>query len=469
MDTRKTVLAAVLWAAVCGKRLRGFRCWQLMGVCLPCLLVQAVMASDDAATPALASTHTTALAVTEAVQLAVGWHPSIAEAVAALALQQEQVTVARAAYYPQLSGGFQSGYDSSHRDDRHSQAFVLSVSQLLYDFGKTASAVRAEESGVIRQQAAVLLALDQVARQTAEALVEMQRYQQLLQAVDQQLLALERIAELARERSRKGASTRSDAVQSESRLAGARAVQAQYQAQRERWRSRLSTLLGGRAVPMVSEGFPDWSHETCDLPMDEATATPTLLMAQAQLGEAEARLAHARAQSFPTVSLEPSATHYLHGGPDSAEDNRTQYGVYINVNMPLYQGGAMQAQRRAAAQGLYSAQAGLQSARLAVHQELLEAYSQVHSLRHNLRVLRQRQRLSEETRDLYRQQYLELGSRPLLDLLNAEQEIHQSRVEYRNTESDLRQLQLACLYSNGSLRRVFGLDGRVIQGIEVQP
>lgn len=447
----------------------GVRLQRMMKACLLGLLVQPMAAAADVPAPVLASTHTATLAVTEAVQQAVNWHPSIAEAAAALYLQQEQVTVARAAYYPRLSGGFQSGYDSSHRNDRYSQAFVLSVSQLLYDFGKTASAVRAEESGVARQQAALLLALDQVARQTAEALVEVQRYQQLLQAVDQQLLALERIAELARERSRKGASTRSDAVQSESRLAGARAVQGQYQAQMERWRSRLATLLGGPAVQAVSDDFPDWRHETCRLRTDDPSATPALLMAQAQLGEAEARLAHARAQSLPTVSLEPSATHYLQGGPDRAEDDRTQYGVYINVSMPLYQGGSIQAQRRAAAHGLQSAQAGLQSARLAVQQALLEADSQVHSLRQNLVVLQQRQRLSEETRDLYRQQYLELGSRPLLDLLNAEQEIHQSRVEYRNTEADLRQLQVACLYSSGSLRRVFALDGRVIQGIEVQP
>lgn len=469
MVMRKAVSVAALRAGVHRHGAHGFCLWPLVAVCLACLLVKPASATDDATVSVFASAHTTELTVTEAVQQSVGWHPSIAEAVAALFLQQEQVTVARAAYYPQLSGGFQTGYDSSHRDSRNSQSFVLSVSQLLYDFGKTASAVRAEESGVVRQQAALLLALDQVARQTAEALVEMQRYQQLLQAVDQQLLALERIADLARERSRKGASTRSDAVQSESRLAGARAVQAQYQAQRERWRSRLMTLLGGTAVQTVSEAFPHWQDETCLLQADEAAATPALLMAQAQLGEAEARLAHARAQSLPTVSLEPSATHYLHGGPDSAEDNRTRYGVYINVNMPLYQGGAVQAQRRAAVQGLHSAQAGLQSARLAVQQELLQAYSQVHSLRHHLVVLQQRQRLSEETRDLYRQQYLELGSRPLLDLLNAEQEIHQSRVESRNTEADLRQLQLACLYSSGSLRRVFGLDGRVIQGIEVQP
>lgn len=67
-----------------------------------------------------------------------------------------------------------------------------------------------------------------------------------------------------------------------------------------------------------------------------------------------------------------------------------------------------------------------------------------------------RERTIDETRVLYRQQYLELGTRPLLDLLNAEQEAYASRIEQQTTLNNLRRLQINCLYSAGHLSRSFG-------------
>lgn len=49
------------------------------------------------------------------------------------------------------------------------------------------------------------------------------------------------------------------------------------------------------------------------------------------------------------------------------------------------------------------------------------------SLASALQILRRQQQLSERTRELYQQQYLDLGSRPLLDVLNAEQEVYRAR------------------------------------------
>lgn len=90
------------------------------------------------------------------------------------------------------------------------------------------------------------------------------------------------------------------------------------------------------------------------------------------------------------------------------------------------------------------------------------------SLATALQILRRQQRLSEQTRELYQQQYLDLGSRPLLDVLNAEQEVYQARFAELQTQNQLRQLQLNCLYNTGSLRRAFALNNRSIQSVEIQ-
>lgn len=69
----------------------------------------------------------------------------------------------------------------------------------------------------------------------------------------------------------------------------------------------------------------------------------------------------------------------------------------------------------------------------------------------------------------YQQQYLELGSRPLLDVLNAEQEVYQARFTQQQTLGQLHQLQLNCLYNTGRMRHAFSLDNRTIQSVEIQP
>lgn len=149
--------------------------------------------------------------------------------------------------------------------------------------------------------------------------------------------------------------------------------------------------------------------------------------------------------------------------------DKTQYSTWVKVEMPLYQGGGLTARRNAASHAVDAAQSTIQRTRLDVRQKLMEARSQAMSLASALQILRRQQQLSERTRELYQQQYLDLGSRPLLDVLNAEQEVYQARFAELQTESQLHQLQLNCLYNTGALRQAFALNHRSIQSVEIQP
>lgn len=194
-----------------------------------------------------------------------------------------------------------------------------------------------------------------------------------------------------------------------------------------------------------------------------------MLAAWAQANVAQANLDYANAQMTPTISLEPSVQHYLNDKYPSHEVlDKTQYSTWVKVEMPLYQGGGLTAQRNAAGHAVDSAQYSVQRTRLDVRQKLLESRSQAMGLATALQILRRQQRLSERTRELYQQQYLDLGSRPLLDVLNAEQEVYQTRFAELQTQSQLRQLQLNCLYNTGTLRQAFALNNRSIQSVEIQ-
>ncbi|KAB2442104.1 type I secretion protein TolC, partial [Enterobacter hormaechei] len=133
------------------------------------------------------------------------------------------------------------------------------------------------------------------------------------------------------------------------------------------------------------------------------------------------------------------------------------------------QGGGSPARRNAPGHAVEPAQSTIQRTRLEVRQKLLEARSQVMSLMSTLQIQGRQEALSARTRELYQQQYLDLGSRPLLDVLNAEQEVYQARFTQQQTAGQLHQLQLNCLYNTGRLRHAFDLENRTIQTVEIQP
>lgn len=410
------------------------------------------------------------LMLNDAVTRAVNWHPAIGEAVGKLYEQSEQVDVAKSKYYPQVNAGMDNGYTHDGSDAGFTPSVVLSVSQMLYDFGKVASQVRAENAGVAQQQANVLVSIDTIAHDTATAMVQVQTWQQMVDTAREQLDALSSIGKLARQRNDEGASSLSDVVQTDARIEGARAQLMQYQANLDSTRATLMSNLGWKTLNTVSNDFPDNMKRSCDVAEPDDRLVPAVLSAWAQANVAQANLDYANAQMTPTVSLEPEVRHYLkdnYPGHDSLD--RTQYSAWVKVQMPIYQGGGLTARRNAAGHAVEAAQSTIQRTRLEVRQKLLESRSQVMSLLSTLQIQSRQEALSIRTRELYQQQYLDLGSRPLLDVLNAEQEVYQARFTQQQTVGQIHQLQLNCLYNTGRIRHAFSLDNRTIQSVEIQP
>lgn len=57
----------------------------------------------------------------------------------------------------------------------------LNATQMLYDFGKIKTNVSVEEARLAEEQAKVLVSLNQIAFEVADAIVSIKRYQQITQ------------------------------------------------------------------------------------------------------------------------------------------------------------------------------------------------------------------------------------------------------------------------------------------------
>lgn len=397
----------------------------------------------------------TSLTLEEAVRRAVAFSPNIRQAQGRLAEQAEQVNVARAGYLPRVQGGLASGLDSDN-DGTFEPSATLSASQMIFDFGKVASAVDAATAGKAMRDTEVLLETDAVIKDTADAVIEVQRNSALAGAAAEQVAGLSAIGTLVRQRVEKGGSSRSDQTQTDARIEAAQATLLQYETQRARWQETLGYLLGGVRVAKVAAAVPAWLADACDEPVANIDQVPRLVRADAERRQAVANLRQSRAQALPTLSLKGDASYDLLG---RGAGEPLRYNIGLAATGSLYEGGATTARRRAAAHREAAAKSAIETARLEVGRDLAQARSETAGLKQLLPAYATRRKWSRETRDLYQRQYLDLGTKTLLDLLNAEFELHAVEFERIDAEHDLRKLGIGCIFDAGMARASFGLGG----------
>jgi len=188
-------------------------------------------------------------------------------------------------------------------------------------------------------------------------------------AADEHNLELVRIAYEA------GSVARTDVLSAESQLAGDRTLLPPLRQQLSVARHALTVLVGkspGEWAP------PDFVLDTLTLPTDLPVTVPSelvhdrpdILAAEAQLHAANAAIGVATAQLYPTITLSASvaletiATNGTFSGPVIASN------LAAGLTAPLFHGGTLLAQRRAAIDA-YAAQVG------AYRQTVLLAFGQV--------------------------------------------------------------------------------------------
>lgn len=397
-----------------------------------------------------------------AVQRAVDWHPAVAETIGRLQQQTEAVSEARSGYLPRLSWGVDSTYDNS-RADRYSPMFSVSGSQMIYDFGKVAGRVKVASAGVEGRRSQILMAVDDLARETASAVIEIQRNRALRIVARDQIKDTTSILNLVRSRTNRGASTRSDQLQAEARVQAAEAALLEIDGQLRRWEGVLAALTGTIGQIDVARGVPAWLSSACNPGEIDWSLVPAVMQAEAERSAATAQIDLSRAEGLPTLSLDGKvASDIARVGSIDPE-----YRIGFNVTGSIYNGGETSARRRAAAHALGTSQAAAARARVDIQRSLLEARGQIESMERLKLSLTKRQSMMRETRDLYRTQYVELGTRTLLDLLNADQELHGTRFDATNIDYDLHRLNIDCTFNTGRMRDAFSLKGRHIQGISL--
>jgi len=395
-----------------------------------------------------------------AVNQAERWHPLVRSAQGQLLQATEGITSARGGYYPRLSAGVNSTVgndDVSGYDSRRVHRAQITLSQMLYDFGKVGGQVDKAKAQQASAGAQVLLSLDQVARGTAQAWIAVRRNEALVKTAREQIGAVKALAQLARQRQTEGASTYSDTAQADARVDAAQVELLAAQSQVRQWQSTLLHWVGGGVLPDVAGGPLKNLAKACSPGHLSAGDAASIQVAEAQVAVARAGVDIAKAQRMPTVSVSVSGAHGLDAASRLPGESSVDTSVMLNLSAPLYQGGQLRADERAASYAVVAARSALDQAHLEADQGLQTALLQWQQLSRQRKSQASRVESMRTTRVLYREQYLQLGTRSLLDLLNAEQEYHGALDDQINSEHDLMNTEVDCLYYSGQLRQAFEL------------
>ncbi|VEB07179.1 putative outer membrane efflux protein [Klebsiella pneumoniae] len=139
-----------------------------------------------------------------------------------------------------------NGYSNTYSDSGYSPSLVVSVSQMLYDFGKVSSSVRAADAAVAQQQAMSCLISIRWLMIPRVQWYSCKVIKKLVKIAQAQVDSLKHIGDLIRQRNDAGATSLSDVVQTDTRVEGAQATLIQYQAALERWKANAGDVSWSR-------------------------------------------------------------------------------------------------------------------------------------------------------------------------------------------------------------------------------
>jgi adhesin transport system outer membrane protein len=191
-------------------------------------------------------------------------------------------------------------------------------------------------------------------------------------------------------------------------------------------------------------------------------------VAQAQELIARGQFNNTKAQMWPTFSLNYADTKNVSGKNASTYvDRGSNHSVNVGIQWTAYQGGALAGQIRAAQYALDAARSNVAAARLSGSDAARGYIEQARGARSRLGKLGERKSSIAATRDLYREQY-KLGSRSILDLLNAEQEYYQAALDEETAKHDYWIALVDYIGALGTGNTFYGIASRSIQGVKVQ-
>lgn len=411
----------------------------LIAVAAPAAAQTATSATDSATAP------TTTLR--DALIQAYNTNPDLAGERANLRATDENVPIARASGLPGVdsTGSVSQGLTNSNSTSITGQpnrqgTLGLQLSVPVFSGGAVRNSIRGAETRVEAGRSVLRGAEADVFTQVVTVYLNVIRDEAIVRLNQQNVHALEVNLQATRDRFEVGDLTRTDVAQSEARYALAQSQLRQAEARligsRESYIAVVGSPPGVLAPPPPLPGLP------ADVATAEQTAldnNPNLQAAQKAGDATKYDIEVARASRLPKVSVGLGGNYYNYLGSVPSQSGLNTNGFSttagVQLSLPLFQGGRPAAQIRQAEARRSSA---LENVILVERGVVSQARSSFANYQSSLRVIESTKTAVDANRLSLEGVRAEnsVGTRTILDILNAEQEFLNAQVQYVTAERD---------------------------------
>lgn len=377
----------------------------------------------------------------EALASAYANNPSLLAERATVRVADEKLPQALANWRPSVvmdadAGGtaVQNNTAANRRQHRDPRSLEFTVTQPLFRGGRTIAATKEAENIVLAARARLTGTEQTVLLDAVTAYTNVLRDQAVLDLNINNEHVLARQLDATRDRFSVGEITRTDVNQSESRLATATAARIRAEGNLISSRANYRKVIGETPRDLQPANLPQ------AMPVSEEEATrlalandPDILAAEYDTLASTDNADNVQGELLPSVNLQGRANTALDG---AGQGTRTEtYEALVTLSVPLYEKGAVYSRLREAKQRTGQRRAQVDIARRNSVEEVTRSWEALQTARAQIVAFQAAIQAAAVALEGV-QREAEVGSRTLLDVLDAEQELLDARVSLVGAQRD---------------------------------
>ena len=375
--------------------------------------------------------------LSDAIRAAYNSNPVIAAARAQLRQVDETVPIAAAGGRPSvnLTGDFTQQLAHDFGNTGQIWRGGAQLVQPIYQGGRVSAGVSAAEAQIAAARARLRESEYQVIVDTIVAYVDVLKSNSVVSLNEGQVKLLAEQLRASQDRFEVGDLTRTDVAQSEARLAAATAGLQAVNGQRTLAQQAYRRIVGHDPVDLDPlPPLPDVPDSEADARIIAAENNPGLAAVRFAERAAQENVRVAKAARGPTVNLNAGALYVQGRGISSGLTGFTP-SLSVSAGMPLFSGGLIAARVRQSQAAQSQALENITLAERTVREGATGTYTLLKTSEALIDSAKLQISANELAAEGVRQEN-EVGNRDVLDVLNAEQELLNSRVNLVQAERD---------------------------------
>lgn len=326
----------------------------------------------------------------------------------------------------------------------------LNVSQRLFDGGRVFAQVRQAEAQTETERARLALQEQEVLLTGVTAYMDVLRAGSILDYTRRYTEVIGELAAATERRFELQEATVTDVAQARNRLAAARATQVDAENSLLGARAAYIRIIGAPPADLESPETLPALPETLDTALGIALEESHLLaIVGTQADSVAAQLDAAEADLLPLLQVQGFLGHDRFGG-DTTIDQRTNYGAGLQLNVPLYAGGATRARIRQLKHSVSQVSLEVLEEREVVQQTVINTWDSLATSLTRRTVIDEQLAEAQTALDSLRREYV-AGTRLLIDVLDGEFDVLQAQTALARTERDVVVLTYRLLGAIGRL------------------